>query len=178
MGHCRLVLVHGRYLSFLAVLGPLALGACSSDPTPVDPCADQPVVAGGSAEVGLGTEFMAITDHQDVHVVLGGQGLLMFVVNARVRGMELGAGDLQGGIDALARDPSGTVLSVATGCRAREFTNTAGGSLDLAVPYLLPLAPAATAMLEGAAITLHLEIRDTAGHRATDDRTVIAHLPP
>jgi hypothetical protein len=172
--------VRRRYLVSFGLVGLAGLAtACSSDPSaPVDPCADLPVVAGGSVELGLGTTFMSIADHQDVDLQLGSQGLLMFVVNGRVRGMVLGAGDLQGGIDAAALDQSHAVVSVATGCRSREFVDTAGGTLDLTVPYLLPMPPSLTATLEGAPITIRIEIRDTAGHRATDERTIIAHLPP
>jgi hypothetical protein len=143
----------------------------------VDPCAVKPVVAGGSAELGLGSDFAPVVAGQDVELQLGTQGLWMFVVNARARDMDVGSGDREGVIDVAALDQSGEQISLELGCRVREFAETAGGDLQLTSPYFLPLLPTAAPGSEGAKVTIRLDIRDGEGRRATDERSVVAHLP-
>ena len=166
--------MYDKYLPLVCLVA-----ACSSDMEPpvADPCAVKPVVAGGTAELGLGSAFMPVSDGQDVEVQLGIQGLWMFVVNARARDMDVGSGDREGVVDLTALDQNGAQVSLAVGCRVREFAQTNDGHLELTSAFLLPLLPSVTPVLDGAAITIHLEIRDDEGHRATDERSVVAHLP-
>ena len=151
------------------------LTACGE--TPSDPCVAQPVVAGGVAQVGRGSTFLPVSDGEEFAVELGLQGLYMFVVNARVRDMAVGTENVGGAVWFQARDQAGTILSLDVGCRAREFDLTSDGSFDLASPYFLALFPEFTGVLDGAAVTIRVEVRDRDGLQATDERTVIARLP-
>ena len=120
---------------------------------------------------------MPVADGQNVTLQLGAQGLWMFVVTARARDMDVGSGDRQGVIDFSVRDQSGGTISLALGCRVREFAEMNDGYLGLTTPFALPLLPDASSNIEGARVTIHLEVRDTEGRRAIDDRTVVAHFP-
>lgn len=153
------------------------VAACSSEPaTPADPCAVMAVTTGGTAELGLGTDFTPVVDGQDAELQLGLQGLLMFVVNARVRDMDIGSGSPEGAVEVVALAQDGTQASLQSGCRVRVFTALPTGELQLDSPYFLPLQPALA--LEGARFTIRLEIRDVEGLQATEDRAIVAHLPP
>lgn len=161
------------------------LAACGSSMDPPiieDPCALRPVVDGGSVELGLGSEFTPVVDGQDVSLQLGTQGLWMFVVNARAHDMDVGSGDQEGVVVFSVFDPNGAPVSIDFSCRVREFVPRdpgclAPGCLELASPYFLPLRPELTGQLDGARLTIQVEVRDSEGHRATDRRTVVAHLP-
>lgn len=153
----------------------LLVAGCTQNP-PVDPCAAKPVIAGGSAELGLGTSFAPIVDGQTVDLERGLQGLWMFMINARARDMDVGSGDREAAIDVAALDQSGTTISLETGCRVREFTPASNGALQLYSPYALPLDPS-IAQLDGAKITIRIELRDHDGRRAIDERTIVAHQP-
>ena len=120
--------------------------------------------------------FTPITEGQDVPLQLGGQGLEMFVVNARARGMDLGSGDREGVVRFAAIDHNGQTISLEEICRVRAFMDLGDGSQQLASAYLMPLDPAAMG-LDSASITLRVEVRDRLGHRATDTRLIVARLP-
>jgi hypothetical protein len=151
--------------------------ACSpAAPDASDPCEDHPVVAGGSVELGLGDTFTAVSNGQDVDVVFGSQGLWMFVVNARVQGMDASAGDIGLFVDAV--DGNGNRASLLDrSCRARAFEDNGSGVLQLTTGTLMPIDPNAVPTIEGATFTIRIEVRDGDGRRATDARTVIAHMP-
>lgn len=152
--------------------------ACTSDESPVsnNPCDDHPVIAGGSVELGVGDTFTPITDGQDVDLVFGAQGLWMFVVNARVQGMDATAGDMGLFVDAV--DVHGNRASLLDrGCRARMFEDNGSGMLQLTTGSLMPLDPNAVPTLEGATLTIRIEVRDVDGRRAIDERTVVARVP-
>ena len=153
------------------------LASCSSDPdpTPADECAVKPLVAGGSVELGLGSTFTPVVNGQTADLQLGAQGLWMFVVNARVRDMSVGS-DREGIIEAAVLDQSGNVISLGLGCRLREFVETADGFLQVTSPYLVPLVPDDTP-IDGTTVKIRLEVRDEEGRRATDERSVVAHVP-
>ncbi|MBC7975731.1 MAG: hypothetical protein H7138_12200 [Myxococcales bacterium] len=156
----------------LITAGAVSAGCATNEPT--EPCDDRPVVPGGSAELGLGFEFTPVADQEQVELQLGTQGLWMFIVNARAYDMELGTGE---GVEIDAVDASGTVISLEAACRTREFDDQGNGTLQLSSAFLLPLLPDATPTLDGSTITIRLEIRDTKGRRATDERTIVAKLP-
>ena len=150
--------------------------SCSSENgAPMDPCAMKPVIAGGSAELGLGSSFMPVVAGQNVDLQLGAQGLWMFIVNGRARDMAVGSGDREGVVDVAVFDKTGQTISLDLGCRRREFAETADGYLEFASPFLLPLNP--SAMVDGATVTIHLQVRDTEGRQAIDERAVVAHVP-
>jgi len=157
------------------------IAGCADDANhpapPVDPCAVEPSLAGGAAEVGLGSDFTPLVEGQDVHVELGIQGLYMFVVNVRVQDMDVSSDGRPGVIYLGAFDQSGQAISLETGCRVREFGDTGGGHQQLSSPYFLPLIPDFTSVLEGAMVTIRLDVRDLDGHQAKDERTVVTHLP-
>ena len=163
-----------RWLLLLCVAA-----SCSSEMAspPDDPCALKPVVAGGSAELGLGSSFAPVVAGQDVELQLGTQGLWMFIVNARARDMNIGSGDQEGVINVAALNESGQQVSLEIGCRVREFAATSGGDLQLTSPYLLPLLPTSTPGPAGLKVTIRLDIRDGEGRRAIDERAVVAHVP-
>jgi hypothetical protein len=149
--------------------------ACSSG-APGKPCDDHPVVPGGAVELGLGDTFTPVRDGQDVELILGSQGLWMFVINARVQDMDASAGDI--GVLADVVDGNGDRASLLDrGCRARQFEDDGSGALRLATGSLLPLDPNAVMAPDGATFTIRIEVRDADGRRATDERTVIAHTP-
>ena len=166
--------MHYRHLLLLCLVA-----SCSSavDPPVVDPCADKPVVAGGSAELGLGSTFVPVVAGQDVELELGTQGLWMFIVNARARDMDVGSGGREGVIEVAALDQNGQQISLGLGCRVREFAEMDGGSLELTSPFFLPLLPTAAPGPEGVMVTIRLDVRDGEGRRATDERSIVAHLP-
>lgn len=153
--------------------------SCSTETggPPDDPCALKPVVAGGSAELGLGSSFAPVVAGQDVELQLGTQGLWMFIINARARDMDIGSGGREGVIDVAALDENGQQISLAIGCRVREFAETSGGDLQLTSPYFLPLLPTTTPGAAGLKVTIRLDLRDGEGRRATDERAVVAHVP-
>ena len=163
----------------------IAAAACTNpkgeSDAAVNPCADIPLVAGGSVELGLGAAqggvFQPITDHEDLNVQLGSQGLWMFVMNARRSDMSVGAGELEGVVYYSLLDQSGGTMSIQTGCRVLEFAPLDGAYLGLRTGYALPFSLDYNSTLEGTIVTIHLELRDHEGHRAVDDRTVVAHLP-
>jgi hypothetical protein len=137
----------------------------------------QPVVEGGAAEVGLGDQFAPITNGQEVTVELGIQGLWMFVVNGRVRDMDVGSEDLRGVITFAALDANAQEISLEVGCRIRTFVEMPDGSRQLDTAFQLALLPQATPLLDGGMITLRLEVRDHEGRQAIDERTVVARMP-
>ena len=138
---------------------------------------DLPIVANGSVELGLGTSFTPVATGQNVELQLGAQGLWMFVVSARTCDMNVGAGDREGAIEATALDRNGQQVSLGLGCRLREFAATGDCCLQPTSPYLVPLGASVSISAGGTPMTIHLEVRDVDGHRATDERSVVAHLP-
>ena len=169
------------------LLGATGLGAaCSSpaDPGSDDPCALRPVVPGGSVEVGLaGTPFRPIVDGEDVDLVVGSQGLDMFVVSARTQELDVGSGDQEGVVVFTVFDANEQEISFDFSCRLREFVpstspGSVSGSMVLAGLYGLPLLTEfITPQLEGSRVTIQVEVRDTAGRRAIARAGVVAHLP-
>jgi hypothetical protein len=157
----------------------IAAAGCASDDEPVeidDPCVERPVIAGGSVELGLEDRFTPVVDGQEVELVLGAQGFWMFVINARVHDMGPGLDTKAVLVDAV--DAAGEVATaLAKACRQRPFEDAGDGSLELTTGFLVPLHPSRTPTLDGAAFTVRLEIRDAEGHRATDQRTLIARKP-
>lgn len=141
-----------------------------------DPCADRPVVAGGSVELGLGDAFTPVTNGQDAAIVFGAQGLWMFVINARVQGMDTSAGDIGLLVDAV--DVHGNRASLFDrSCRPRVFEDNGSGMLELTSGTLMPFDPNAVPHVDGGTFTIRLEVRDADGRRATDERTVVAREP-
>jgi hypothetical protein len=135
-------------------------------------------VAGGSAEIGLGADDVAVVENQDLAVELGPQGLYMFVVNARVQDLDVGAAPRVGGVEFGANDATGQPMTTTPGCRELEFAPTGGGFAQLTAPYYLPFERAVTPVLEGAHVTIQLAVRDPTGRQATAQVDVVAHLPP
>lgn len=165
-------------LSILAACGGGSGGAVDAGP-PLDPCTLTSEVPGGACEVGLGTAFTPIASGQSVALELGSQGLWMFLVSGRVPASNVRAGDLVG-VSAVARlESTGELASLEFGCRARVLAEAPGdaGALDLESPYLLPMRPELASSLEGARVTLILDVRDPDGTAARDMRTVVAHIP-
>jgi hypothetical protein len=92
--------------------------------------------------------------------------------------MDVGVGDRAGGVRFAAVDQSGQAMSLEVGCRVREFMPSPDGSWQLPSPFLLALLPEVTGRLDGATVTLQVEVRDAAGRRVTDERTIVARMPP
>ena len=132
-------------------------------------------MAGGTAEVGLGSAFTPVTDGQRVDLQLGVQGLWMFVVNVRTQDLDIAPGQL-GGITVGAVDQTGATLSALTACHTREFVVASDGRLELSSPYFLPMLPTVD-LLDGVVLRLDVEVRDLSGHRASDHRMIVAHDP-
>lgn len=129
----------------------------------------------GSVFVGLGNSFAPIVEGEQVTVQLGAQGLWMFVGAARVRDMEVGSDEQRAAVqfDAIA---NGRTVSLDVGCRAREFA-VVGSDLEMVTPFFVALNPDFTPELDGANVTLVVNVRDYAGRSATDQRSIIARLP-
>lgn len=168
----------------LLILCCVAAGACASKMDPPandDPCAPRPVIPGGSAEIGLGSDFTPITDGQDATVVRGAQGLWMFVSSARTLDMNVGSGDLEGVVVFTAFDENNQQVSIDFRCRLREFLPRADA---VGPPYRymteqfnLALEDSFYDRLAGAAVTLQLDVQDVDGRKATSRRTVTAQYP-
>ena len=167
-----------------SALGALVLGgaasmiaACSSPAPPkmVDPCTEQAPVPGGAADLGIGMHFTPVSNGQQADVVLGTQTLHMFVVNVRVRDLDVSATRF-GAVRAAALDPGGAVISMDYGCRSYAFLDNADGWSYVDNPYFLPLNNDAVAQVDGTAVTLRVTVTDQMGQQATDTRTVMAHV--
>jgi hypothetical protein len=150
-------------------------------PVDDDPCTPRPVTPGGSAEIGLGSDFTPITDGQDAATVLGAQGLVMFISSARTLDMNVGSGDLEGVVVFTAFDENNQQVSIDFRCRLREFLPHPGATGPsyryMTEQFNLAFEMSFTSRLEGAAVTLQLDVQDVDGRKATSRRTVIAHLP-
>jgi hypothetical protein len=157
----------------LAIVAATCTAACSSSqPDEIDPCiAFEPLVEEGAIELGLGNTFTPVTAGETVTLTLGAQGLWMFIGNARVRGMDVGPGDLRAAIDYDVLAADGSSLALDVGCRGREFA-TGGSDLEMVTPYFVPLDPQFP--IDGVAVTIVVEIRDHQGRFANDRRDVIA----
>jgi hypothetical protein len=163
-------------LRILVCLG--AIGCVADEPAPfaVDECDPRPVKPGGRTEVGLGTEFAPITDGQDVTLVEGFRRLWTLTVNARVTDMDVGSDDREG-IVTFAAFAGDQQVSLDVGCRVREFEATGRGAFQLSSDYILSMHPDFTPILDGAMLTLRVDVHDRHGRRAASERTVITHLP-
>ena len=150
-----------------------ALLGCTGAPEESDPCAVAPTTDEGTAELGLGTTFTAVTDGQVVQLEPGVQGLWMFVGSARVHGLDVGDGERRAAVEFRATS-GGQTVSLETGCRAREFVSTDAGA-TLRKPYFVPFDPQFA--VNGATVELVVEVRDHLGSATTDQRTVVAKLP-
>ncbi len=157
------------------------LAACASSPSTPDPtdlCSSNlPRVAGGTAELGFGSQFSPMLDGQDVSLQLGIQGFWMFVVNARVTDMNVGTDADAAAVQFQILDASGNVVSLQTGCRDLDFLPAEGGALQLAAGYALPFDQTFGPKIEGAHVTIEVDVRDRDGREATDRRTIISHMP-
>jgi len=161
----------------------LSAGVCAgcSDPGDETKICDVSVRGeGGVAEVGLaGTNdvFTPITEGQEIQVELGLQGLYMFVMNTRVRGMRIGPEE-QGAISIHARADTGDVVfSLEVGCREREFVDGPEGAV-LASPFWVAIDPSYYSTFDGTPVRLQTIVRDADGIEAMDERRVIARMPP
>jgi hypothetical protein len=150
----------------------------ADDPAPfaVDECEPRPVKPGGRTEVGLGTEFAPITDGQDVTLVEGFRRLWTLTVNARVSEMDVGSNDNEGIVNFTAWQGEQQV-SLDVGCRVREFESAGRGAFQLSSDYILSMHPDYDDILDGAQLTLRVDVRDRHGRQAASERTVVAHLP-
>lgn len=152
-------------------------GACgAADPTDMeanDPCAIDGVVTEGEVELGLTNPFSPAVDGQEATVELS-ERLWRFVGTARVHGMDVGPGVESAAIDARV-ELAGAVVSLAVGCRAREFVAVEDGD-EMVMPYYIALVPGQVG--EGVSVTIVIEVRDRHGRFATDRATVVAHYPP
>lgn len=156
------------------------LAACAADPGPaevLDLCSTTVApVAGGSAQIGLGSQFSPMVDGEDVNVVHGPQTVWMFVVNVRVEGLDVGA-DTPAAVDFTAVDRAGVQVSLAKGCRNLDFLAGNDGTVQLAAPYALVFDKAFWPVLDGDVLTVRADVRDRDGHHVTDQHTVIARMP-
>jgi hypothetical protein len=160
------------------------IAACPSDPQQppedlCDPAIAAKVTPGGSVQLGLGDDSASVVEGQQVPLVCGTQGGTMFLVNARVQGLDVSA-DQVGAIDFIATASSGANLTaVSAGCRVRQFKTAGDGSLQLTSSYGLQLDPAALQQMQidGTRIQIVVKVRDRFGLQATDMRTVVAKLP-
>jgi hypothetical protein len=166
-----------RTLSLLVCLG--AAGCLDEPPPPlaIDECEPRPLVPGGRTEVGLGTDFAPITDGQDVTLVEGYRRLWTLAVNAQVSDMDVGSADSGGAVTFIAYQGERQV-SLDVGCRVREFETAGPNKWQLASDYILSMHPDYDEILDGATLTLRVDVLDRQGRRAASERTVVTHLPP
>ena len=142
-----------------------------------EPCAITETVPGGTAEVGLGENCARITEGQDLTMTCGPQGLFMFVVNVRVHDMDVNATDHLGGVGFVATGQDGTKLSLAVnGCRSRMFVPSDDGMIMIG-SYGVATDLNLLNQIDGARVTIAVDIRDHVGHHAVDSRIVTAHVP-
>jgi hypothetical protein len=164
-------------LRLLVCLGAIGCAADEPPPFEVDECEPRPLAPGGRTEVGLGSDFAPIVDGQDVTLVEGYRRLWTLTVNARVADMDVGSDDREG-IVYFAAYQGEREVSLNVGCRVREFEDAGRGQFQLSSDYILSMHPDYTPILEGAILTLRVDVHDRHGRQATSERTVITHLPP
>lgn len=154
----------------------LLLVACGSD-DPVDVCSVPEQGVAGAADIGRGGDaYVPIMDGETFSVQLGLQGLWMFVVSARITGLEVADGETAAvWYEASASD--GTLISLPSGCRAREFETSDAQTLEMSEDYFLAILPDYTYVLDGGEVTLQLVARDQQGQQATVERTIVSAMP-
>jgi hypothetical protein len=161
-----------------ALLVTCFAAACAEPAAPAEePCAITTTIPGGTAEVGLGETCARITEGQDVTLTCGTQGLYMFIVNVRVHDMDVNDSAHLGGVGFVATGQDGTKLSLAaSGCRSREFVVTDDG-LIMTGSYGLATDINLLSQIDGARVTITVDVRDHLGRHAVDSRIVTAHIP-
>jgi hypothetical protein len=158
-------------------LAMVVLVSACADPKLGDPCTATPT-PGGTAAIALGAAATPLVSGQDLAVQKGPQGLYMFVTNARVTGLDVGAGGRAAMVEFTATLHTGEIMSVDPGCRVLELARASDGTSQLTEPYWLALLPTVTSEIEGAQVTIDLVVRDHAGTQAVATADVVAHLPP
>lgn len=162
-----------------AVLTVVILAAaCGATSPPEDVCTVPLGGSIGSVEIGHGLgEYTPVVEGETFPVELGVQGLWMFVVSARATGMDISDGETAA-VWYTASGPTGEVISVEMGCRARAFESAGEGSFEMTHAYFVPILPSYTSVLGGGTVTLQAIVRDASGHETTASVSVIAALPP
>lgn len=162
-----------------ALLLAVFVSACTSQMggSP-DQCPVKPLAAEGTVELGVGFTFTPVVDGQTVDAVVGVQGLTMVVLNARAQDMDLGIGSNAGYTSAFVLE-NGQAVAVTESCQVTDYEPASDGSdgVQLVTPLRMPLLPAYLATLDGATVTLSLEIVDQDGRHASDMHTVTLQLP-
>jgi hypothetical protein len=166
----------------LAAAVSLAVAACGTNTTGDDISDDACDVglagSAGAVEVGKGgaDAFLPLANGDPFQVVLGPQGLWMFVLGARVDGMDIGDGDTAAAWFA-ATGPNGEAMSLEFGCSERNFEAGADGSIAMSTGFPLAIFPDYTSILAGGNVTLSITVRDRSGHEAVTQTTVVASMP-
>jgi hypothetical protein len=167
----------------LTVAVSLAVAACGTNTTGDDDRGDDAcdtTLAGsaGAVEVGKGGagDFSPLANGDPFQVVLGPQGLWMFVLGARVDGMDI----TDGGTGAAwfsAVGPAGEAMSLEFGCSERNFEAAADGGIEMSTGFPLAIFPDYSAILAGGNVTLKVTVRDRSGHEAVGETTIVSSMP-
>ncbi len=162
-----------------AAIATLLVGACgTTPPDEIRVCDTALATSSGSVEIGRGGagEYTPLAAGDTFQVVLGAQGLWMFLVSARVTGMDIDGGD-SAAMWFHAVGPAGEAMSLDFNCSERNF-EAADGGIEMKTPFPLALFPDYTSILGGGNVTLQVTVRDRSGNEATSELTVVAQLPP
>jgi hypothetical protein len=159
-------------LAWVAALGSAACGT-TADP-PLDLCKVALASSSGSIELGHGAgDYTPVVEGETFPVVLGPQGLWMFVMSARVSGMDIADGETAA-VWYTALAPSGDAISLDTGCRERGFADAGDGTMQMTDAYFLAVYPEFSGLLAGGMVTLQASVRDVSGHEAMSMATVVS----
>lgn len=165
----------------LAVAVSLAVAACGTNTTGDDTSDDACDVAlagsAGAVAVGKGGagDFTDLANGDPFQVVMGPQGLWMFVVGTKIDGMDIGDGDTAAAWFA-AVGPGGEAMSLDFGCSERNF-EAADGTIEMSTGFPLAIFPDYTSLLAGGNVTLKVTVRDRSGHEAVGETTVVSSMP-
>lgn len=156
-------------------LSVAACGAAPVDP-PFDVCKVPQSGSLGTVVLEHGSEDHApVVEGETFTVELGLQGLYMFVLSARVTGMDIADGDVAA-VWFTAYGPANEQISLETGCRSRGFAASEEGSFQMTDAYFVPITPDHYDALAGN-VTLETIVRDVSGNEATSRVSVVAATP-
>jgi hypothetical protein len=159
-----------------AALLVLSIAACTDEALPVDPCTAKSTAGGGEVEL-LGRDLVPLVEGQDLTAHLTSEYLWTLVMTARTRDLAVGRDDMQGILHFAVTDQNGEVVSLNTGCRVRSFVPSEQGYRRLADPFALPFHPSFNSNIDGAVLTIHLDVLASDGRQASVETSVVSHFP-
>ena len=145
---------------------------------------DAALVPGGRCELGSGLlAWQPLLAEQDMHIVMGPQGGYHFIVQARIAEMAPGDPATPG----QAQNPSTTFSCFRADGKQIDkryppyrlgYGQSAAGWFELSSGRILQIDNGEIPALYGTRVRIALEVRDSVGHQAKDERSVRVVAPP